>query len=105
MRVRVMAEINMWPTWVKEGVDPEENMDPRDMRLSPDLTTALIEWSDAFDATYDPQYPPDSAFQSPDEERNWQLSGQELSRRLASELGPEAHVVYHAAGELDIIIQ
>lgn len=87
--VRLMADYQSFPIWI--GGD---NSDPRDLGLSPSLTSGLLAWSARYDATLDLDDPTKSGFDSTEDHEEFVLVGASLASRLANELGRERAVEY-----------
>jgi hypothetical protein len=51
--------------------------------------------ANAYDQTLDPDYPPDSKFESSEEESAFKAKGRDLASRLQKELGASYAVVSH----------
>lgn len=84
--LKVSPEIQCHPTWLEKG-GAFENVDPEDLPISSQLATALNEWRDRWDATYDMADPMGSGFSSDVEEERFRSDGEALAERLTSELG------------------
>src|SRR5689334_3984075 len=89
--LKLMADYGAWPLWDSEA--PEYNIDPNTLPLSEETKRRLIAWADAYDATLNQEYPPDSAFPSEEAERAFRREGSLLMRQLQSELGPDYKIV------------
>ncbi|MEV3962501.1 hypothetical protein AB0M34_16635 [Nocardia sp. NPDC050193] len=87
--LRLLPEIQCWPTWIRNGKQ-FENVAPDSLHITSDLSAALCLWSREWDATYDLENDPGNPeFPSDDAERDFWRRGQRLSERLRNELGPE----------------
>ncbi|MEV0366582.1 hypothetical protein [Nocardia fusca] len=99
-QLRLLPEIQCWPTWVQNG-NSLENVKPTDLPISSDLAEALVRWSDKWDATYnlvdDPGNP---AFLSADDELEFWCEGDCFARKLGDELGSEWAVEYDSKYQL-----
>lgn len=85
--LRLAPEYGCWPIWNPEpNATYDYNVDPRTLPLSAALCDALEAWSDEHYATLNQDYPPDSAFPSPEAEQAWLAHGAGLFARLKSEL-------------------
>jgi hypothetical protein len=58
------------------------------------LVSDFNEWTAAYDATFNEEYPPDSGFADQAAENAFLADGRRLAGRLAQELGAEAQVDY-----------
>jgi hypothetical protein len=92
--VLVRADWQCWPTWTVDETGTVDNPAPADLGLSAGLATDLIAWADAYDAIFDKEYPPDTAFPTPEAERAWVERGRALADRVAAELGAGTEVRY-----------
>ncbi len=92
--VRVHAEYDCYPTWVHQGEDVE-NVPPGTLGISGPLAQELDAWADEFDAILDWDNPIDSRFRTPQVEESFVVRGEQLARRLQTELGDTARVVYY----------
>ncbi|MGF1647187.1 MAG: hypothetical protein ACFCVF_09760 [Kineosporiaceae bacterium] len=100
-----MTEFGAGPLWVSYPSDPFVNpAEAGEVPLSSDLAADLDAWYEEYQATYDPSYPPDSAFPSEEAEQAWVARGEELSRRVAAEL-PGARVHYARYGKPDLQVR
>ncbi|WJK41075.1 hypothetical protein O7608_01030 [Solwaraspora sp. WMMA2056] len=88
-----MADYDCFPLWLlnRGGTD---NVDPRELRLSPQLRSALLAWADAYDATLDRQDPVASGFPDAAAEESFHAHGVELAHQVAAELGARYQVTY-----------
>lgn len=97
--VLINADWKAWPTWVVKETGAVDNPAPADLGLSADLSDALVAWADEYDAIFDEDYPPNTAFPSEEDERAWQARGRELAERVARELGADTEVRYRSGSE------
>ncbi|GAA3832753.1 hypothetical protein [Nocardioides panacisoli] len=97
--VLIYADWKAWPTWTVTDSGSVDNPSPSDLGLSDELSADLVAWADEYDAIFDEDYPPDTAFPSEEAERSWIARGHELARRAAAELGPATEVRYRSGGE------
>jgi hypothetical protein len=91
--LKLMPDYDCFPLW-EEIPDGTRNVDPADLPLDPELRQELLDWADAYDATLDPDYPPDSGFPSPEAEVEFDRQGRDLWRRLVEQLRGAATVSY-----------
>lgn len=101
--VHIYADWKCWPTWVIGEAGAVDNPAPADLGLSAELSDALVAWADEYDAIFDEDYPPDTAFPSEEAERAWVARGRELAERAAGELGPDTEVRYRS-GSQDVVV-
>ncbi|MDQ3405844.1 MAG: hypothetical protein M3548_21025 [Actinomycetota bacterium] len=105
LRVNLQPEWQTGPIWVATGdnfaepYDADEVTDVLD--LSAELREAIAAWDDRFQATFNAEYPPDSAFPTPEDEAAWIAEGKRLALRLRTEL-PDAEVSYGTIGGKNI---
>lgn len=93
--IKLDAEYFCYPLWEKTpGRDPGE-IDPNDLPLSDDLKRDIIKWSMVYDSSFNSDYPPDSAFDSPDTDIWFEQEKKRILRELKRELGPEFKVIIH----------
>lgn len=85
-RLRLAPEFGCWPLWDDATGD---NLEPEDWPLPPDLAARLRAWDDAFQATLDDAYPPDSRFPSPADEAAWTAEAVALKAALIEVLGAD----------------
>lgn len=91
--LRLSPEYGCWPTWDDATGD---NLDPAEFGLPQDLTKRIRRWDDAFQATLDHDYPPDSRFPDEAAETVWQAEGEAIFQALTDLLG--AHRVTRPHG-------
>lgn len=97
--VLVYADWKCWPTWTVDDTGSVDNPAPADLGLSPHLADELVKWSDEYDAIFNEDYPPDTAWPSAAAERDWVARGRSLAVRVASELGSGVEVHYREGGD------
>ncbi|ASO19542.1 hypothetical protein FHR81_000780 [Actinoalloteichus hoggarensis] len=68
--------------------------------LSAQLVSALDAWDDEYQDTLDREYPPDSAFPTPEAYRHWIESGKALAARVKNESSTVSSVDYQADGSI-----
>jgi hypothetical protein len=61
--------------------------------LSAELLAALAAWDERFQATFNEEYPPDSAFPTPEGEAAFVAEGAELARRIRGEVPDSVTVI------------
>jgi hypothetical protein len=85
--VRILPEFGTNPVWpcAEEGATPG-NVAPFELPISVELASDLFRWDSEYQAIYDDDDPPNSAFPNEAAEAAFAARGLELSRRLAREL-------------------
>jgi hypothetical protein len=89
-----MPDYECHPLW-EELPDGVRNLDPAALPVDADLRRDLLDWARDYDATLDPDYPPDSGFESREAEARFDERGRLLWGRLAAALRGVAVVSYH----------
>lgn len=89
-----MADYFCWPLWDVGPTGPD-NVDPSTLPLTPQLVEDLITWGKRYDAILNQDYPPDSAFASEADERDFVSTGHQLAVRAAEELRGRYAIYYH----------
>lgn len=84
--VRLSPEFGCWPLWDDEAGD---NLDPADLAIPTALADRIRAWDDAFQATLDASYPPDSRFATEADETAWRIEGDAIFAALVQTLGPD----------------
>ncbi|GAA4411024.1 hypothetical protein ACFQV2_39865 [Actinokineospora soli] len=96
MMIKLMPDWGTGPLWVaKDGVSEPYDTDEitEVLSLSAELRTEIAAWDNRFQATFNAEYPPDSAFPTPEDEAVFIADGRELARRVQTEV-PGAVVLY-----------
>jgi hypothetical protein len=70
--IRILPEWQCWPTWDHEVGEP---IDANALGLPPELVARVVAWDERFQSTFDADYPPDSAFATPEAESAWRAEG------------------------------
>lgn len=95
--IHVVAEYSWAPLWEKrlgaDGFLYQEDFDPAELNISPQLANDLNGWAELYDKTLDQRYPPDSGFADREEAIAFARRGIELGKQLQEELGPDFKVV------------
>ncbi len=91
MRAAYMEEAVM----IKDS-DIFHHYEAKDLPISESLKHDIQKWEDEYQATLDREYPPDSAFPSPEAEKAHIKEGAKLAKRLQTELGDSYLVKYIA---------
>jgi hypothetical protein len=91
--IKVMADYDTFPLW-RSGEGGVVNIDPADLPITQALVQALTQWAQAYDATLDREYPPDSKFPSAAAEAEFHAAGERLARQLSKQLGVWCLVEY-----------
>ena len=84
LTLRVASEFGCWPTWNDQTGD---NLDPADLPVPAALIDRIKAWDDAFQATLDRAYPPDSRFPTKADETAWFEEGDAVFSALVETLG------------------
>ncbi len=84
--LRLSPEFGCWPLWDDATGD---NLDPADLPIPAALLDRIKTWDDAFQATLDPSYPPDSRFPTEADEQAWLTEGDAVFEALVQALGPD----------------
>lgn len=93
MKLKVRADFKCYPIWrYDDGLWLD--IDPASLPISEGLAADFDAWADVYEATFNDEYPPDSAFPDPAAKDVFIATGRELSERLAAELGADAQVEY-----------
>ncbi|GAA3868141.1 hypothetical protein GCM10022243_37250 [Saccharothrix violaceirubra] len=89
------------PLWIRwsEGIAEPHDADEAAavLGLDDDLRAAITAWDERFQATFDPTYPPDSAFPTSEDEAAWLTEGRRLALRLRAAL-PHLSVDHETIG-------
>jgi hypothetical protein len=97
LRITLQPEWGTGPIWITRGDSISEPYDADEVTdvldLSVDLREAITAWDDRFQATFNSEYPPDSAFATPDDEAAFIADGKRLALRIRSEV-PHAAIDY-----------
>lgn len=97
--VLVYADWQCWPTWTVDETGAVDNPRPGDLGLSAGLAGELETWAEEYDAIFNEDYPPDTAFPSEAAERDWVARGRALAVRVSAELGGDVEVHYREGGD------
>ena len=84
--LRLAPEYGCWPTWDDATGD---NIAPTDLPIPPDLAARIAEWDEAFQATLNSAYPPESRFADAAAEADWRAEGEAVLKALSLHLGPD----------------
>ncbi|MFC5344152.1 hypothetical protein ACETK8_18575 [Brevundimonas staleyi] len=84
--IRLAPEFGCWPLWDDESGD---YLDPAALPLPPALAERIARWDDAYQATLDPDYPPDSRFPDAAAEAVWRAEGEAIFEALTDLLGAD----------------
>lgn len=97
--LRIEADFGSWPLWETEASDVATNVDPHSLPIPRDLADELEAWGEAYQATLNEDYPPESGFRSEEAATVWLREGSDLAVRLARALrGQGYRVEYPYAG-------
>lgn len=92
--IKVMADYQCFSLW-ETSPGKVGNIDPDSLPISQCLKDRLHAWEHAFDATLSMGYPPDSGFESDEEEVEFKLEGYRLAKQLRDELSSEFTITVH----------
>jgi hypothetical protein len=92
-QIKLIPEFNSSSLWEMYD-DGSEDISPEDLPISGELQRDLTRWGETYQAIFDEDYPPDSAFPSLEAESDFKREGRELCRRLAAELKDAADVTH-----------
>lgn len=84
--VRLASEYGCWPTWNQETGD---NIEPAELPIPAELAARIAAWDEAFQATLDHAYPPDSRFPDTEAEAAWRAEGEAVFQALSKVLGAD----------------
>ena len=84
--IRLAAEYGASPIFCTDS-DQMRHLELDELPISEQLRRLLKDWDEAFQVTFNDEYPPDSRFPSEQEEIYHLKMGQELSIKLREELG------------------
>ena len=96
--LRFYAEYQCYPLWVTKPEGGEDNLDPADLGVDPALAQSIVQWSDDFDALFDPDDFGAPLFTDPAAESAFGERGRVLATELAAALGDRYSVVFHWLG-------
>ena len=94
--IRILVEDGgVGPFWNGAWKGTGKNLlDFDDVPLSEEVRRRMQAWAEAWGATYDPEYPPDSHFPTPAARLEWLAEGRTLAQQVANELAGRAKVLY-----------
>lgn len=92
--LRFFPEYECYPLWVSKPDGGEDNLDPTDLGIDPELAQDIVGWSDEYDALFDPEDFGKPLFDDPVAEAAFADRGRELAGRLAQALGGRYSVSY-----------
>jgi hypothetical protein len=84
--VRIAAEYDCHPTWLKSQTGALANVSPRSLGISEHLARALERWATAFDATLDRDSPSESGFATKNERQIFSAWGEALAYLASYEM-------------------
>lgn len=92
-KLRVDAEYGTGSVW-DDDWDGEREICPSlaSLGASPELQADFDVWERTWEATFDADYPPDGGFASDGDRIAFNRAGEELTKRLGEELGPDVRV-------------
>jgi hypothetical protein len=92
-----MVDYHCHPLW-EASLGQIGNIDPETLPISQDLKVKLIQWARSFDETLNMADPINSGFVSTADHTEFLRIGDELAKRLQSELGVAWAVYFSSAG-------
>jgi hypothetical protein len=96
--VKLRADWGTGPLWVSKGDGFSDPYDADDITeviaLSDELRAAIAAWDARFQATYNDEYPPDSAFSTPADETTFIADGRALAGWIKGEVPADVTVGY-----------
>ncbi len=84
--VKVIPEYGCYPLWTNDKDELANNVSPETLPISKKLAEEFCLWADSYESTLDKKYPPDSGFNSKDDELKFITKGYELALALKGEL-------------------
>ncbi|ALG13193.1 hypothetical protein [Kibdelosporangium phytohabitans] len=91
--IKLKADYERSPLWLA-GAEGRGNLSFYELPISETLAADLWEWADDYEDTRDREDPARSGFPTPEAGRRFAEMGEELAKRLATELGDEYVVSY-----------
>jgi len=85
IRLRLTSEYLAGPIFCSDQ-DRMGHIDIEDLPISQKLKAKIREWDDAYQATFNNEYPPDSGFATPDAQLRHQDEGRRLVKLIREEL-------------------
>jgi hypothetical protein len=98
-KIKLMAEYECYALWDETSPIPD-NLPPEMLPLSLGLQTQINQWAQAFEDTFDREYPPESGFLNRQELEQFEATGRSLAKAIQAELGPTFSVSYHSTAGL-----
>ncbi|WP_080759658.1 hypothetical protein [Acinetobacter pittii] len=92
--IKLMPDYQCYPLWEYDELGLVANLNPEDLPVSKVLIDKLILWSDMYDETLCLDNPINSGFKSREDEKKFQLLGEELFKSLREELSGQYDVIY-----------
>lgn len=92
------------PLWIN-GANGEliDTPEPEELSLSVETVHRLKNWTEAFNATLNQAYPPESDFATREEAEAFEQEGLRLWNKLQEELGSKYNVVYYSYKQQRVI--
>jgi hypothetical protein len=94
-KLKLMTDYNCFPLW-ETVKDRLENIDPNSLKISEELKNSLYRWAEAFDATLNQDYPPDSGFATEEEVEKFEQEGRRIFNELKEQLKDEFVFSYYS---------
>ena len=94
MHFRLHADYECYPLWIV-GDDGLKNVDPQSVESVPaTLAQRINKWGEIYDATYVPDDPAESGFDTAADKKAFDEAGEKLWQELRAALGDQHRVEY-----------
>lgn len=94
--IKLMPDYQCYLLWEYDELGLVGNLNPEDLPISKVLIDKLILWSDIYDETLCLDDPINSGFKSIENEKKFQLLGEELFKSLREELSGQYELIYQS---------
>ena len=95
--IKLAPEYYCHPIWGSDDdIYGNGNIAPEELPISDDLRKDLDRWAEAYDATLNQEYPPDTSRLSTETKRALHEEGLRLGAELQKQLGADYNVDYHS---------
>ncbi|MDX8237708.1 hypothetical protein SLL78_05125 [Acinetobacter pittii] len=94
--IKLMPDYQCYPLWEYDELGLVANLNPEDLPISKVLIDKLILWSDMYDENLYLDDPINSGFKSIEDEKKFQLLGEELFKSLREELIDQYEIIYES---------
>jgi hypothetical protein len=93
--IKIQPEYGTGPLWMKDSpTEPHSNLSTDKFNLSASLKERIDSWDKKYQNTLNHDYPPDSRFDSAQEEVIFEEEGLSIWKAMTNELSPEITIVY-----------